>query len=78
MTHAKKRWASTVVKVDDSCRIRIPKVIRDELGIYIGQKLTVITRGHGLTLIPDVDIAEMKGAFPELSLEGIRDEDDRF
>ena len=66
------------VKVDDSYRIRIPKAIRDELGIRIGQKLTVVARENGVTLIPQVDIADMKGAFPEIPLEGIRDEDDRF
>ena len=66
------------VKVDDSYRIRIPKAIRDELGIRIGQKLTVVARENGVTLIPQVDIADIKGAFPGLTIEGIRDEGNRY
>ena len=78
MKRLRRPRRSNVVKVDNSYRVRIPKAVRDEFGIYIGQELTVIARDYGLTLIPQVDATDMKGAFPEITIEGFREEDDRF
>jgi AbrB family looped-hinge helix DNA binding protein len=74
----KRRRNSSVVKVDNSYRVTIPKQVRDALGIYVGQMLTVIPREHSLTLIPVVGAADTRGAFPEIPLEGFREEEDRL
>ena len=66
------------VVVSERFRIEIPREIRAEMSIRAGQKMRVIRRGNKIELFPARTIAEMKGAFPGLSSEGVREEDDRF
>lgn len=66
------------VTVSSKYQIVIPRELRGEMGIYKGQKLRVIRCGNRLEIIPSRTIAEMEGAFPGLSSEGLRDEEDRF
>jgi len=56
----------------------IPREVREKQKIKAGQELIVIEQGRGFMVIPSVTIAEMEGAFPDLSLDGIREEEDRF
>lgn len=66
------------VTVSSKYQIVIPRELRSEMGIHKGQKLRVVRCGNRLEVIPARTIAEMEGAFPGLSSEGLRDEDDRY
>jgi AbrB family looped-hinge helix DNA binding protein len=66
-----------IVTVSSKYQIVIPLEIRKALHISKGQKLSMVNIGGSIHLVPDRDIREMRGIFPGLSLEGIRDESDR-
>jgi AbrB family looped-hinge helix DNA binding protein len=66
------------VTVSSKYQVVIPLEIRTEMSIRKGQKMRVIRCGNRIELIPKRTIAEMEGAFPGLSSEGLRDEEDRF
>ncbi len=65
------------VKVSSKYQIVIPREVRDALGIYKGQTVSVIPVGNVIEVVPDQDISGMEGIFPELTLDSIRDESDR-
>ncbi len=65
------------VTVSSKFQIVLPKAFRKRQSIHAGQRLFVLDQGFGITLIPDVDIRKLKGAIPGLSLDGIREEEDR-
>ena len=66
------------VKVSSKYQVVIPREDRRRLHIEKGQFVNIFSIGSRLIMVPDVDIADMKGSMPGLSLEGIRDEEDRF
>ena len=68
----------TKVTVSSKYQIVIPAEIRKALHIRKGQRLSMVNMGGVIELVPDRDLREMRGAFPGISLEGIRDETDRF
>jgi bifunctional DNA-binding transcriptional regulator/antitoxin component of YhaV-PrlF toxin-antitoxin module len=66
------------VRISGSYRVLIPAKMRRALGIHKGQTMTLVVEGKTLNMIPLPNIADMEGAFPGISSEGIRDEEDRF
>lgn len=66
------------VKVSGKYQVVIPREIRERLRIRKGQRMLVVDIGNGIEYVPDRDISELKGAYPGLSSEGIRDEEDRY
>ena len=66
------------VTVSDKYQVVIPRRLRERLKIKKRQKMNAIRSGNAIVLLPDVSIEEMRGAFPGLSSEGIREETDRF
>jgi AbrB family looped-hinge helix DNA binding protein len=70
--------AMATVTVSSKYQIVIPLEIRKALGIKKGQKLCFVNMGGAIHLVPDRDIREMEGAFPQIgSLDDYRDETDR-
>jgi len=65
------------VTVSSKFQVVIPKSVRERLSIQAGQRLFVLDNGVGITYIPDIDIRRLRGAIPGLSLDGIREEEDR-
>lgn len=59
-------------------QIVIPKQVRKRLGLQSRQKMQLLVRNNIIELVPDRPIEELKGLFPGLTLEGLRDEKDRF
>ncbi|MDJ0855131.1 MAG: AbrB/MazE/SpoVT family DNA-binding domain-containing protein [Desulfobacterales bacterium] len=49
------------VTVSPKYQVVIPKSIRESLGLQPGQKLKVVEYRGRIELIPDCDIAELKG-----------------
>lgn len=68
----------TSVKVSSKYQIVIPLEVRRALNIQKGQKLEMVNIGGVIELIPERDIREMRGAFPNISLDKIRDETERY
>lgn len=66
------------VTLSSKYQIVIPQEIRKRFKLQKGQKMQVLAIGSRIEVIPDRDISEMKGMFPGLSVEGIREEEDRF
>lgn len=67
----------TKVIVSSKYQIVIPNEIRRALGIRKGQILSMVNMGGVIELVPDKDIRDMKGAFPQVTLDDIRDESER-
>jgi AbrB family looped-hinge helix DNA binding protein len=65
-------------KVSGKYQVCIPREIRERLKIRKGQDVTILAIGNRIEIVPNRDLGEMKGAFPGLSLDGIREEEDRF
>ncbi len=65
------------VTVSSKYQIVIPAEIRRALRIRKGQTLSVINIGGVIELVPDRDMRDMRGAFPHVTLEGVRDEGER-
>jgi len=68
----------TRVTVSSKFQIVIPRSVREALNIRKGQTVSVIPVGGIIEIVPDRPLAELEGAFPGISLEGIRDETDRL
>lgn len=66
------------VTVSSKFQVVIPRELRAEMNIRAGQKMRMIRFGNRIELIPARTVAEMKGAYPGLTSEGIRDEEDRY
>ena len=66
------------VTVSSKYQVVIPLEVRKQLGIRKGQKMSVVVLGDVIELVPDRDIRELKGAFPGVSTEDIREEADRL
>lgn len=62
------------VTVSSKYQVIIPTEIRRALHIRKGQQLAMVNLGGVIELVPDRDIREMRGAFPQVTLDDIRDE----
>jgi len=65
------------VTVSPKFQVVIPKQIRESLRLRPGQKMTVVEYNGRIELIPDRDIAELKGFLKGIDTEFVR-EDDRL
>ena len=65
------------VTVSPKFQIVIPKIIRDALHLRPGQKMKIMEYDGRIELIPDRDIAELKGFLKGINTEFVR-EDDRL
>lgn len=67
----------TRVTVSSKYQVVIPTGIRQAMNIRKGQTMSMLNMGGVIELVPDRDIRQMRGAFPQLTLDNIRDESDR-
>jgi len=65
------------VTVSPKYQVVIPKVIREAMQLRPGQKLIIIEYDGRIELIPDKDIAELKGFLAGINTDFDR-EDDRI
>ncbi len=66
------------VTVSSKFQVVIPRELRAEMNIRAGQKMRMVRLGNRIEMIPVRTVAEMKGAFPGVTSDGIREEDDRY
>ena len=66
------------VTISPKFQIVIPKLVRDRLRFKPGQKLGVLVKGKTVSLVPLRPIEELEGIAEGASMEGYREEDDRY
>lgn len=64
----------TRVTVSSRYKVKIPAEIRKALNIQKGQSISMVNMGDVITLVPDRDIRDMRGAFLQVTIDRFRDE----
>ena len=59
-------------------QIVIPKEVREKLQLSPQQRLQVVEKGGIITLVPEVPLKNLKGAFKGMSKTNIREKKDRL
>jgi len=75
---AKRKTKMQAVTVSSKFQISIPKNVRQRLHIRPGQKLAISVGEGAVRLVPVPTLDEIAGSLPGLSMEGLRDEEDRI
>jgi len=65
------------VRVSSKYQIVIPREVRELLGIQKGEMVSVIPVGGVIEVVPDRDLWTLEGAYPQVSLDNVRDESER-
>ncbi|MGC8861742.1 MAG: AbrB/MazE/SpoVT family DNA-binding domain-containing protein [Armatimonadota bacterium] len=65
-------------RLSSKYQVVIPHEIRKRHRIQKGEVLDVFSVGSHIAVVPEVDAAKLKGAFPEITLEGFREEENRY
>jgi AbrB family looped-hinge helix DNA binding protein len=63
------------VTVSPKYQVVIPKAIRQALNLHPGQKMQIIEYEGRVELIPEIDIAELRGFLKGINTEFEREED---
>ena len=66
------------VTISSKFQVVIPRDVRKQLHLKVGQKLRVVVKGQTINLVPEVPIAEMRGFLKGMDKFGIREEDERL
>jgi AbrB family looped-hinge helix DNA binding protein len=67
----------TIATLSSKFQIGIPKQIREELHLKAGQKFIFIAKGDMIYLVPQRDIAELKGIMANTDISNVRDRKER-
>lgn len=59
-------------------QVVIPREVRKQLQLKVGQKLKVIVKGQTINLVPDIPLSEMRGFLKGMDKSGLREEDERL
>lgn len=65
------------VTISSKFQIVIPRDVRKQLRLKVGQKLRVVVKGQTINLVPEIPISEMRGFLKGMDKSGIREEDER-
>ena len=63
------------VKISPKFQVVIPREVREKLQLVAGQKMQVLAYGNRIELIPERDIAEMRGFLKGIDTTVEREED---
>jgi len=66
-----------LVRLSAKYQVVIPKEVRRKLGLRPKQSLVVLEKDGVVHLVPNISLGAMKGKFPGLTQEGLRDEGER-
>ncbi|MFZ5633780.1 MAG: AbrB/MazE/SpoVT family DNA-binding domain-containing protein [Bacillota bacterium] len=66
------------VTISSKFQVVIPKDVRKQLRLKVGQKLRVVVKGQTINLVPEIPISEMRGFLKGMDKSGIREEDERL
>jgi bifunctional DNA-binding transcriptional regulator/antitoxin component of YhaV-PrlF toxin-antitoxin module len=63
------------VTISNDFAVTLPQSVRDELGLYVGQRLAVASSGERVYLVPLRSAADLRGSLRGISTDLERDED---
>jgi len=66
------------ITVSSKFQISIPKNVRQQLRIQPGQKLAISVNDGAVRLVPVPTLDEIAGSLKGLTMDGLRDEEDRI
>lgn len=66
------------VTISSKFQVVIPKDVREQLRLKVGQKLRVAVKGQAINPVPEIPISEMRGFLKGMDKSGIREEDERL
>jgi AbrB family looped-hinge helix DNA binding protein len=59
-------------------QVVIPKEVREQAGLKVGQVVSITVRGDILTLVPQRPLADLRGIAKGMPADDFRDETERF
>ena len=65
------------VTVSSKFQLVIPREVREETGLKVGEKVIVIVKDGIINLIPQHRLTNLKGFLKGMKREGLREEEDR-
>lgn len=65
----------TAVKLSSKYQISIPKLLRDSLNLKVGERLIMLALPGRIELVPERNLADMKGVLSGMDTSLSRDED---
>lgn len=67
-----------IATISSKYQIVIPKEVRERLHLKPGQQLGLLVKGNSISLVPVRSIEELEGIAAGASMEGYREEVDRY
>jgi len=67
----------STITVSPKYQIVIPKDVREKIQLKSGQKMVVIVKGGVVHLIPERSVGSLKGFLKGMSMEGLREDEER-
>lgn len=64
-------------RISSKYQVVIPKAVRDEVSVHVGQLLHIVAKGGVITLVPDRPLSELRGAMRGAETGEVRDKADR-
>ncbi|HEX9407887.1 MAG TPA: AbrB/MazE/SpoVT family DNA-binding domain-containing protein, partial [Thermoanaerobaculia bacterium] len=65
-------------KVSSRFQVTIPKAVRQQMDLRVGQKMEVITKSGVIILVPDRPILSLRGFVKGIPTDGFREKKDRM
>jgi AbrB family looped-hinge helix DNA binding protein len=59
-------------------QVVIPKEVREQAGLRVGQVVSITARGDILTVVPQRPLADLRGIAKGMPTDDFRDETERF
>jgi AbrB family looped-hinge helix DNA binding protein len=66
-----------VTTISPKFQVVIPKEIREKLQLKSGQKMTVVTKGGVVYMVPEKPTESLRGFIKGINTDGLREETDR-
>lgn len=68
----------TQVTISSKYQVVIPKEVREQVSLHMGQKLAVIVKEGVITLLPDKPLSSFRGFLKGIHPERFREKKDRL
>ena len=66
------------VTISSKYQVVIPKDVRKQLHLKVGQKMRVVVTGQSMNLVPAIPLSEMRGFLAGMDKSGIREAEERI
>ena len=65
-------------RVSPKFQVVIPKEVRENMDLRVGQELQVVTKGGVITLVPERPLSSLRGFAKGIRTENLREKKDRM